>query len=71
MFGAYAVALQVSSIASGAGGSRFPVGAALVFCAVTAFLIGNPAQYLAAAAGVALVTIPAGLGQLAAERRAG
>jgi hypothetical protein len=70
-FGAYAIALRVSAVASGSEGVRLYVVVALAFAAATAFLIGDPIQYLVAAAGIALVTIPAGLGHLAAARRAG
>ena len=70
-FGAYAVALRTSAVAAGARTATLYVAIALAFTALTAFLIGNPAQYLAAAAGLLLVSIPAGLGHLAAARRAG
>jgi hypothetical protein len=72
-FGAYAVALHASAVAAGGGsGSGKPyVLVALAFAAITAFLIGDPAQHLAAAAGILLVTVPAGLGHLRASRRAG
>lgn len=70
MFGAYAIALRVSAVAGDSAGTRPYVLVALAFAAATAFLIGDPAQYLVAAAGVALVTIPAGLGHVAAARRA-
>lgn len=69
-FGAYAVALHVSAVAAAASSAARPfVFLALAFAAATAFLIGDAAQYLAAAAGMALVTVPPGLAQLAAARR--
>lgn len=71
MFGAYAIALRVSAVAGDSTGARPYVLIALACAAATAFLIGEPVQYLVAAAGVALVTIPAGLGHLAAVGRAG
>ncbi len=69
-FGAYAVALQVSAVAAGSRSAMPYMLVALAFAALTTFLIGERAQYLAAAAGILLVSIPAGLGHLAAERRA-
>lgn len=69
-FGAYAVALHVSAAAAGSTTARPYVFLALGFVAATVFLIGDPVQYLAAAAGMALVTIPPGLGHVAAARRA-
>ncbi|HEX8215890.1 MAG TPA: hypothetical protein VF577_00370 [Allosphingosinicella sp.] len=70
-FGAYAVALHASAVAAGGAGGRLYVLVSLAFVGLTAFLIGEPLQYLAAAAGIFLVSIPAGLGHLAAARRAG
>jgi hypothetical protein len=72
-FGAYAIALQASAVAAGgASGSARPyVLVSLAFAAATALLIGQPAQHLAAAAGIALVAFPAGLGHIRASRRAG
>ncbi|HEX8644495.1 MAG TPA: hypothetical protein VF702_11350 [Allosphingosinicella sp.] len=70
MFGAYAVALQVSAVASDSAASRPFVPVALAFAAATAFLIGESAQYLVAAAGVALVSIPPGLAHIRAEPKA-
>ncbi len=70
-FGAYAIALRVSAVAGGSAGTRPCVLIALAFAAATAFLIGDRLQYLVAAAGIALVAIPAGLGHIAAARRAG
>jgi hypothetical protein len=70
-FGAYAIALRVSAVAGDSARARPYSIVALAFAAATAFLIGDEVQYLVAAAGVALVTIPAGLGHLAAARRAG
>lgn len=70
-FGAYAVALGASASATEPHADRAYVLLSLGFAAATAFLIGDPAQYPVAAAGVALVTIPAGLRHLRAERRAG
>ena len=69
-FGAYAIALRTSSVAAGSDSGGGYVVVSLAFAAVTAFLIGSPIQYLAAAAGIALVAIPAGFGHLAAARRA-
>jgi len=69
-FGAYAVALHASAVAAGGGSGRLYVPVALAFVGLTAFLIGDPLQYLAAAAGIFLVSIPAGLGHLKAARRA-
>lgn len=70
-FGAYAVALSASASAANAGAGRICALLSLGFAAATVFLIGDPAQYPVAAAGVALVTIPTGLRHLRAERRAG
>lgn len=70
-FGAYAIALQVSAVASHSATGKPFVVIAMVFSAATAFLIGEPAQYLVAALGMALVSIPPALGHLAAARRAG
>lgn len=67
-FGAYAIALHASAVAAG-GSGRLYVPLSLAFVGLTAFLIGDPLQYLAAAAGIALVSIPAGIGHLAAARR--
>lgn len=69
-FGAYAVALHTSAVAGNSDTARPYVLIALAFAAATAFLIGNPVQYLVAAAGMALITIPCGLGHLSAARRA-
>jgi hypothetical protein len=63
-FGAYAIALQASVIGSGRPDGRIYAPLALAFAALTAFLIGDPRQYLAAALGVALVAIPAGIRHL-------
>jgi hypothetical protein len=68
--GAYAVALSAAASATNAGADWAGVVLSLGFAAATAFLIGDPAQYPVAAAGVALVTIPAGLRHVRAERRA-
>ena len=70
MFGAYAIALQASAVAGGTGARPFVV-VSLAFAAATGFMIGDPNQSLLAAAGVALVSIPAGLRHLSAARRAG
>ena len=70
MFGAYAVALQASAVAAESKSLKAFVLVSLAFAAGTAFLIGDPAQYLVAAAGVAMVSILPGLGQLNAARRA-
>ncbi len=67
-FGAYALALTATAVAS--GGGRLYAWLSLGFAAATTILIGDASQYLAAAAGVALVTISSGVGQLRAERRA-
>ena len=64
MFGAYAISLHASAVASDNGRSKPYVPVALAFTAATAFLIGDPAQYLVAAAGIALISIPLGLGHL-------
>ena len=69
-FGAYAVALQVSAVAAGTRSATPYTVIALAFAALTTFLVGERMQYLAAAAGILLVSIPAGLGHLAAERKA-
>ncbi|HWT12507.1 MAG TPA: hypothetical protein VN231_07115 [Allosphingosinicella sp.] len=69
-FGAYAVALQASAVAGASTTARPYVLVALAFAAGTAFLIDDPLQHLVAAAGIALVSIPAGLGHLRAARRA-
>jgi hypothetical protein len=67
-FGVYAIAFYASA---GGGGTARPYAIlSLVFAAATAVMIGSPEQYLVAAAGVALVLIPPGLGHLAAVRRA-
>lgn len=70
-FGAYAVALNASAVAAGgrSGSGKLYVLLSLGFAAITAFLIGNPVQHLAAAAGIVLVTVPAGLGHIRASRR--
>ncbi|HEX8214939.1 MAG TPA: hypothetical protein VF582_05650 [Allosphingosinicella sp.] len=69
-FGAYAIALHASAVAADSGTSKPYIVVALAFGAATAFLIGNPIQYLAAAAGILLVSVPPGLGHLRAARRA-
>jgi hypothetical protein len=69
-FGVYAVALHAGAVASNGNTAGPYVLAALAFAAATAFLIGDPAQYLVAAAGIALVTILPGLGHLRAARLA-
>jgi hypothetical protein len=68
-FGAYAIALHAGAVAGNSRTARPYVPVALALAAATAFLIGDPAQYLVAAAGVALVTIPPGIGHLGAARR--
>jgi hypothetical protein len=70
MFGVYAVALHASAVAGNSRTAKPYVLVSLAFAAVTAFLIGNPLQYLVAAGGIALVSILPGLGHLAAARRA-
>jgi hypothetical protein len=67
-FGAYAIALTATAVA--AGGSRLPAWLSLGFAVATTISIGDPSQYLIAAAGVALVTLPGGFRQLRAEPRA-
>jgi len=69
-FGAYAITLHSTAVASSTNTAKPYVLVSLLFAAATAFLIGNPVQYLVAAAGMALVSIPPGLGHLAAARRA-
>lgn len=69
MFGAYAVALHASAVAGNSNTAKPYVLVSLAFSAVTAFLIGDPVQYLVAAGGIALVSILPGLFYLAAERR--
>jgi len=66
-FGAYAIALAATAAATGSG--RLHVWLSLGFAIATTVLIGEPAQYLVAAAGVALVTISSGVRELRAERR--
>ena len=68
-FGAYAIALHVSAVASRSAAGRPYVLVALAFAAATAFLIGEPSQHLVAAVGIFLVSIPPGLAHLAAARR--
>ncbi len=70
MFGAYAVALHASAVAGNTSRAKPYVLISLAFAAATAFLIGDPVQYLIAAAGIALVSILPGLAYLAAARRA-
>lgn len=70
MFGVYALALHASAVAGNSGTAKPYVLISLAFAAVTAFLIGDPLQYLVAAGGIALVSILPGLGHLAAARRA-
>ena len=69
-FGAYAIALYVSATASHSGTGKPYALLSLFFAALTGFLIGNPAQYLVAAAGIMLVSIPPALAHLSAARRA-
>lgn len=69
-FGAYAIALQAGGVAGNNGTARRYVPIALAFAAASAVLIGDPAQYLVAAGGIAIVTILPGLGHLRAARRA-
>jgi hypothetical protein len=69
MFGAYAMALQASAVAAGSKSLKAYVLVSLALAATTAYLIGDVAQYLVAAGGVAIVSILPGLGQLAAARR--
>jgi hypothetical protein len=69
-FGVYAVALNASAVAGHSKAARPFVLLSLALAAVTALLIGDPAQYLVASAGVALVLIAHGIRQLGAERLA-
>lgn len=69
--GVYAVALRASAVAGDSPIANPYVFVALAFAAATAFLIGDRTQYLVAAAGILLVSIPAGLGHLRAASRAG
>lgn len=68
--GAYAVALRASAVAGHSRTADPYILVALAFVAATAFLIGDDRQYLVAAAGVFIVSIPPGLAQLRAASRA-
>lgn len=70
-FGVYAIALDTSAVAAESASMKPWVVLSLAFAALTALLIGDPAQYPIAAAGVLLVSVLPGLAHLRAERRAG
>ncbi|HEX8525760.1 MAG TPA: hypothetical protein VF689_02150 [Allosphingosinicella sp.] len=70
-FGAYAIALHASAVAANNAAAKPYVLVSLAFAAGTAFLIGDPLQYLVAAGGIALVSIPLGLTHLSNAKRAG
>lgn len=69
-FGAYAVAIGTTAVASGDHGATPYALLSLAFAAATTLLIGQPEQYPAAAAGVAIVTISCGVRHLRTARRA-
>jgi hypothetical protein len=69
-FGAYSVAIGASATAAHDRGALPYAWLALAFCAATTLLAGTSEQYLAAAAGLALVSTAYGLRQLRAEARA-
>jgi hypothetical protein len=70
-FGAYAVALGTTAIASGDRGVLPYAFLSLAFAAATTILIGSPHQFLVAAAGVLLVMILCGARHLRLARQGG